>query len=146
MKRFIKPNWNKSNLNISATLAEFLGAPNSNSTLPIIKRELNKGYKNIVFICFDGMGINPIVKNLDKKDILRKSVKMTLKSTFPSTTTNATTSLTSNLFPLQHGWLGWSLHFDEIKQNIDIYLHSNSKTGERVEYDYPIYDNTNYCT
>ena len=25
MKRFIKPNWKKSNLNISATLAEFLG-------------------------------------------------------------------------------------------------------------------------
>ena len=29
-------------------------------------------YKNIVFICFDGLGINPIEKNLDVENILRK--------------------------------------------------------------------------
>ena len=52
MKNFIKPDWNNSNLNISATLAEFLGAKNNNSTLPILKKELKKNYKNIVFICF----------------------------------------------------------------------------------------------
>ena len=46
MKKFIKPNWSKSNLNISATLAEFLGAPNTNKTLPKLKSELAKGYKN----------------------------------------------------------------------------------------------------
>ncbi|MFQ6723842.1 MAG: alkaline phosphatase family protein [Clostridia bacterium] len=143
MKRFTKPNWGKCNLNISATLAEFLGAPNSNATLPLLNKELAKGYKNIVFICFDGLGINPIVKNLDKNKILRKNIKQTLTSTFPSTTTNATTSLTCNLQPLQHGWLGWSLHFDEIKQNVDIYLHTNSQTGEKVDYIYPIADNSN---
>ncbi len=143
MKRFIKPNWKSSNLNISATLAEFLGAPNDNATLPLIKKELAKGYKNVVFICLDGMGINPIVKNLDKKDFLRKNVRKVLTSTFPSTTANATTSLTSNLLPLQHGWLGWSLHFEDAKQNIDLYPHANSETGEKVDYEYPIYDNSN---
>lgn len=143
MKRFIKPKWKKSNLNISATLAEFLGAPNTNSTLSILKKELAKGYKNVVFICLDGMGINPIVKNLDKNDLLRKNIKHTLTSTFPSTTTNATTSLSCNLQPLQHGWFGWSLHFDNIKQNIDIYLHTNSQTGEKVDCVYPIADNSN---
>ena len=44
-KTFIKPNFEKSNLNISATLAEFLGAPNTNKTLPNLKNELAKGYK-----------------------------------------------------------------------------------------------------
>ena len=48
MKNLIKPNWKKSNLNISATLAEFLGAENHNATLPIIKEELKKGYKNVL--------------------------------------------------------------------------------------------------
>jgi len=142
MKRFIKPNWKKSNLNISATLAEFLGAPNNNTTLPILEKELAKGYKNVVFICFDGMGINPIVKNLNKNDFLRKNIKQTLTSTFPSTTTNATTSLTSNLFPLQHGWLAWSLYFDEIKRNVDLYPHADSQTGEKLDYVYPMYDNS----
>lgn len=141
MKNFIKPNWEQSNLNISATLAEFLGAPNKNATLPILREELNKGYKNIVFICIDGMGINPLKINLSEDSFLRKNIKQVLTSTFPSTTTNATTSLTCNKYPLEHGWLGWSLHFDEIDRNIDIYLHADSRTGEKVDYRYPIFNN-----
>lgn len=143
MKKFIKPNWRQSNINISATLAEFLGAPNSNSTLPILKKELAKGYKNVVFICLDGMGINPIKVNLDKNSLLRRNIKQTLTSTFPSTTTNATTALACNEQPLAHGWFGWSLHFKEIGRNLDIYLHSDSQTGEKVDYKYPIADNSN---
>lgn len=72
MKDIIIPNFQRSNLNISSTLAEFLGAPNKNSTLPVLKEELTKGYKNIVFICFDGLGIYPLTKNLDKDDFLTK--------------------------------------------------------------------------
>ena len=142
MNELIKPNWEKSNLNISATLAEFLGAPNSNKTLQILKDELKKDYKNIVFICLDGFGINPIKINLDSEDFLRKNIKEVLTSTFPSTTTNATTSLTSNKLPMEHGWFGWSLHFNEINRNIDIYLHKDSQTGEKVDYQYPIADNS----
>lgn len=106
MKDFIKPNWTNSILNISATLAEFLGAPNKNATSPLLKQELAKGYKNVVFICFDGLGIYPIEKNLSKDDFLRKNISQTLVSAFPSTTTNATTSLMQNQLPLEHGfWL-----------------------------------------
>lgn len=133
MKRFIKPNWTKSILNISATLAEFLGVPNKNATLPILKKELAKNYKNIVFICFDGLGINPIVKNLNKNNILRKNIKQTLVSTFPSTTTNATTSLLTNKLPLEHGWFGWSVYFKVLNKNIDIFLNRDSWTGDEVE-------------
>lgn len=141
MKRFIKPDFTKSNLNISASLASYLGAPNQNTTLPLLDQELAKGYKNIVFMCLDGMGIHPLKTNLDKNSFLRQHIKQVLRSTFPSTTTNATTSLTCNLLPLQHGWLGWSLHFDELDRNIDIYLHRDSQTGELVDYKYPIADN-----
>lgn len=130
MKEFILPNWSNSNLNISATLAEFLGAPNKNATLPILKSELSKGYKNVVFICFDGLGINPININLEKGNILRSNIKQTLVSTFPSTTTNATTSLLENLFPLEHGWFGWSMHFKDINKNVDIFRDKDSLTGE----------------
>ena len=141
MKRFFKPNWEKSNLNISATLAEFLNAPNKNATLPKLKKELEKGYKNVVFICLDGFGINPIKINLDKNDFLSKNIKQTLKSTFPSTTTNATTSLACNLLPLEHGWMGWNLHFAEINRNIDIYLKQDPLTGEKMDFEYPIANN-----
>ena len=116
MRKFIKPNWENSNINISATLAEFLCAPNKLQTLPILKKELKKNYKNVVFICFDGLGINPINKNLNENDFLRKNIKQTLVSTFPSTTTNATTSLMENKLPLEHGWFGWSMNFKDIKK------------------------------
>ncbi|MDE6442355.1 MAG: alkaline phosphatase family protein [Clostridia bacterium] len=133
MKNFIMPDWTNSNLNISATIAEFLGAPNKNATLPSLKSELAKGYKNVVFICFDGLGIYPIKQNLPEDDFLRKSIKRTLVSTFPSTTTNATTSLTRNKLPLEHGWFGWSLYFKNIGRNINIFLNTDSWTNEKVE-------------
>jgi len=142
MQEFIKPNWKRSNLNISSTLAEFLGAPNSKPILPELKKELDKGYKNVVFICLDGFGIYPLERNLDPNDFLRTHVVETLTSTFPSTTTNATTALTCNKYPLEHGWLGWSLHFDEIGKNVDIYLRTDSQTREKISYEYPISDNS----
>jgi len=95
-----------------------------------------------VFICLDGMGVNPIKINLDKNSLLRRNIKQILTSTFPSTTTNATTSLITNKQPLEHGWFGWSLHFGEINRNLDIYLHSDSQTGEKIDYKYPIKDNS----
>ena len=143
MKKLIKPDWCNSNLNISATLAEFLNAPNNNATLPVLKEELKKDYKNIVFICLDGMGITPLKKNLKRNEFLRKNVVQILKSTFPSTTTNATTSLITNRLPLEHGWFGWSLHFEEINRNVDIYLHTDSQTGEKLDFVYPTLDNSN---
>lgn len=140
--KLIKPNWKKSNLNISATIAEFLNAPNTNKTLPRLKNELIKNYKNIIFICLDGMGINPIKVNLNKNDFLRKNIKQVLTSTFPSTTTNATTTLATNKKPIEHGWFGWSLYFKEINRNIDIYLNTDSQTTEKLDFVYPIADNT----
>lgn len=132
MKNFIKPDFTRSNLNISSTLAEFLGVPNKNATLSILKNELAKNYKNIVFICFDGMGIYPIEQNLDEEDFLRSNIKDVLVSTFPSTTTNATNSLMMNKLPLEHGWFGWSLYFEEENRNIDIFMNTDSSTGEKI--------------
>ena len=132
MKDFILPDYTKCNLNISSTLAEFLGAPNNNPTLPLLKDELDKNYKNVIFICFDGLGIHPINTTLHETDILRQNIKSTLVSTFPSTTTNATTSLLFNKYPLEHGWFGWSLYFDHIDKCVDIFTSRDSYTGEYV--------------
>lgn len=144
MKDFIIPDFNKCNLNISATLAEFLGAPNKNATLPVLKAELANGYKNVVFICFDGLGMYPLSKNLDKDDFLVKNINQVLLSTFPSTTTNATMSLLSNQLPLEHGWFGWSMHFDEINKNVDIFLNRDSATGEAVNFNLSPLGKINY--
>lgn len=141
---FITPNFKNCNLNISATLAKFLGAENKNATLIELEKELDKNYKNVVFICFDGMGMHPLEINLCKTSILRQNIKRVLVSTFPSTTTNATTSLLTNKLPLEHGWFGWNLYFEDIRKNIDLFTHRNSQTGEKVDYDYPMGQITDY--
>lgn len=132
-KKFIKPDYKNCNINISATLAEFLGAPNKNATIKILEDELKKGYKNVVFMCFDGMGVYPLKKNLSRFNFLRKHIKKTLVSTFPSTTTNATTSLMTNTLPLEHGWFGWTINFPKMNKNIVIYLEQDGWTGKEVK-------------
>ncbi|MBE6563430.1 MAG: PglZ domain-containing protein [Ruminococcaceae bacterium] len=132
MKNYILPDYARCNLNISSTLAEFLGAPNTKPTLPLLEEELKKGYEKIVFICFDGLGIYPLKKNLPENDLLRQNIKDILVSTFPSTTTNATTSLLTNKYPLEHGWFGWSIYFEEIGRNVDIFTLADSLTGEAL--------------
>ncbi len=153
MKGFKYPDFNNSNLNITSTIAKYLGCQNDKPTIKLLEDELNKGYKNIVFICYDGLGIHPINVNLADDTLLKKNIKMELTSTFPSTTTNATTSLLSNKYPLEHGWFGWSLNFDNINRNIDIFKNTDSATGEEIKIDnrpineqkhYFDYTNTDY--
>ena len=140
---FIVPDFKNSNVNISATLAEFLGAPNSNPTLDVLKKELKKEYKNVVFICFDGLGINPINKNLNKDSFLSKNIVSVLTSTFPSTTTNATVSLLSNSLPREHGWFGWSLYFKEINKGVYIFLDKATDNNEPLK-NFSAFDKLHY--
>ena len=150
MKEFIFPDFKNSNLNITSTIAEYLGCKNDKPIINELMDELKKNYKNIVFICFDGLGINPININLDDDTILKNNIKMSLTSTFPSTTTNATNSLMCNLYPLEHGWFGWSLYYKNINKNVNIFLDTESLNNEKlVINDKPIkieeyyFDNTN---
>lgn len=135
-KKFIRPDFENNIVNISATIAEYLGCPNDKPILPELARELEKGYQNIVFLILDGMGINPIEKNLTDCAFLRKNIKRVLTSVFPSTTTNATTTFLTNQYPMEHGWFGWSLYFEDLKRAVDIYLDTDSFTREPVEKGY----------
>jgi len=134
--RFIKPDFNNNIINISATIAEYLGCPNDKPILPDLARELEKGYKNIVFLILDGMGINPINKNLTDDSFIKRNITHVLTSVFPSTTTNATTTFLTNKYPMEHGWFGWSLYFEDLKRAVDIYLDTDSYTGEPIEKGY----------
>ena len=73
MKEFKYPDFSNSNLNISSTIAKYLGCENDKPTIKLLEDELNKGYKNIVFICYDGLGIHPINVNLEPDALLRKN-------------------------------------------------------------------------
>ena len=136
MKKLIKPDFENNIINISATIAQFLGCPNDKPILPNLKKELDKGYKNVVFLILDGMGINPVNKNLSESSFLRKNIKQVVTSVFPSTTTNAMTTYLTNKYPMEHGWFGWSLYFEELGRAVSIFLDADTYTGEPIERGY----------
>lgn len=123
------PDYNKNIVNVSATLAGFLNVSSRHKVLTILADELVKDYKNVVFMCFDGLGVYPLEKNLSKNDFLRQHMKEALTSVFPSTTTNATTTLISASRPAEHGWFAWSLYLEKAGKVIDLFC-------DRNHYDY----------
>ena len=130
------PNFKRNILNISATIADYLGVPNEHAKLKSLQNELSKDYKNIIFICFDGLSNYTLKKNLKPNDFLRKHISQTVTSTFPSTTTCATTTLMTAQFPSEHGWFGWSLYFDKLDKVVSIFRDCDHYTKEPVETDY----------
>ncbi len=142
---YTKPNFTKSILNISASLAKYLQVQTDKPSLANLDQVLSSSSaKNVVFICFDGMGIHPLQVNLSNNSFLRSHVIDELTSTFPSTTTCATTTLATCTYPLEHGWLGWTLHFDEIDANVDVYVGKEHQTGKDVNCVYPLEFNGAY--
>ena len=133
------PNYNKNIINISSSFNKMLGNETNVKTLKILDNYLQKNYKNVVFLILDGCGIHPIKVNTDKNNVLRKNIKQVLTSTFPSTTTNATTTMMSCTYPSTHGWLGWSLYFEELNKAVDIYLDKDSYSEEKIDNKF-VYD------
>ncbi len=136
MRKLIKPDFTRNIVNISATLAEFLGCPNQKPTLPALAHALGGGYKNVVLLVLDGLGMYPIERNRASADFLYRNIGEVLTSVFPSTTTNATTTLQTNTYPMEHGWFGWSLYFEELHRSVNIFEDVDSQTGEPVEKGY----------
>lgn len=134
MDNFIFPDWNNNIINISASLANYLGVDSGDyKQNEIINSKVKGEFKNVCFILLDGLGYNVLTKHLDEEKLLRKNVVQKLTSTFPSTTTNATTTLVSLSYPGEHNWLGWSLYFESEKRCIDIFRNTDSDTEELVE-------------
>lgn len=117
------PDYNSSILNLSNSILKHYGLEYKHNTLAIIDNKLDKNYKNVVVMVFDGMGSNNLKDILSKDSFLRSNVIDEITSVFPPTTTAATTTLESGLAPKEHGWLGWSLYFNEIKDNVSIYIN-----------------------
>lgn len=126
----IKANYNKSLLSLISSVLKHYGAEVGHSTLHGIDTLLEKDFKNVVVMLFDGMGKAILKKHLDENSFLRNHTVDTISSVFPPTTTAATTTLRSGLSPVEHGWIGWSLHFKEMGENISIFPNTLFRTDK----------------
>ncbi|MGL4336847.1 MAG: alkaline phosphatase family protein [Turicibacter sp.] len=139
MKNIVFPDYNRSILNNMASVMKYYGVQTDYSTLPEVDEALAKKYKNIVFMVFDGMGVDMLQKNLASTNFLNKHMVCDVTSVYPSTTTAAMTSYYAGVSPNEHGWLGWSLYFKEYGRCIDAFLNTDSYSGELLEGDYASY-------
>ncbi|NLC92770.1 MAG: nucleotide pyrophosphatase [Treponema sp.] len=132
MKKILYPNYDKSIVNLIASILNYYSITSEYKPLDLLSSKLNKHYKNIILMVFDGLGNEIINKVLSPESFLVSNTKTTLTSVFPSTTTAAMTSYYSGISPNEHGWIGWSLYFKECSRIIDTYLNKDSLSGEDI--------------
>lgn len=115
------PVYKNSLLALATSILKHYGAKVSHESLDEMDELLKNEYKNVVVMLFDGMGENILKLHLDENGFLRSHRRSTISSVFPPTTTAATTTIESGLAPIEHAWLGWALHFDEIDKSVCIF-------------------------
>lgn len=133
MENVVFPNYSNSTLNVIATIIKHFNVPSSYDSVKVVEEALNKGYKNVLFMIFDGMGKDALEHNLKPGDFLLRHMIHEVTSVYPSTTTAAMTSYYTGLSPNEHGWHGWFLYFKEYGRCIDTFLDKDSYTGEKIE-------------
>ena len=125
------PNYDRSILSIASSVLNHFGVKDcQHKTLPEFDKLLEKDYKNVVVMLFDGMGVSAINEHLGEDDFLRKHFVCPISSVFPSTTVAATTSIESGYSPAESAWLGWDLYFEEIGENVAVFRNTLQKNGE----------------
>lgn len=132
------PDYSRSLLSVIASISANFGVKTSHASLPMLDAELARGYKNVVLMLFDGLGTEILGRYLPPSSLLRRHVAAEISSVFPPTTTAATITVESGLAPIEHGWLGWSLYFEEIGANVSIFPNTLSGSGGVPAADYHV--------
>ncbi len=132
------PDYRDGLVNLTNSILKNFGAECRHSTLPCLDAMLETGYRNVVLLLFDGMGMDALETHLPENSFLRKHLVKPISSVFPPTTTAATTSVLSGLTPYEHGWLGWNLYFREIDKIVDLFPNTIKDSREIQAADYHV--------
>ncbi|MDF2905439.1 MAG: hypothetical protein K0R34_760 [Herbinix sp.] len=128
------PDYKNSILNLINSVEKDFGVTNDHPTLAAADAILAKQYRNVVVMVFDAMGSRNLEELLPADSFLRNHMVQEITSVFPPTTTAATTTLDSGLAPCEHSWLGWSLYFPEVADNVNIFLNTNYEDEPIADY------------
>lgn len=116
-------------VNLSNSILKHFGVAPFHDTIKEID-DLLVGHKKVVAVLFDGMGQNIVHKHLKEDSFIRRNYVTTINSTFPPTTAAATTSFLTGKYPIETGWLGWTLYFDDYKRNIILFRSQDYNNDE----------------
>ncbi len=133
------PNYDRSILSIASSVLKYFGVTDcEHKTLPEFDNLLNKNYKNVIVMLFDGMGSSVLKEHLNEDDFLRQHYLTDISSVYPSTTVAAVTAIESGYSPLETGWIGWDLYFDEIGETVAVFKNTLQRNGKpAAKYNVP---------
>lgn len=129
-KKIIYPNYEACITNAACSIMQHFGLQPPHKTLPFLDEILQKNYKNVVMLVFDGLGAEIIKQNLPADSFLARHMQHTVTSVFPPTTTAATTSLRSGLNPCEHGRIGYHVYISELKKIVTLFKNKIKDTDE----------------
>lgn len=134
------PDYDRSILSVASSVLKHFGVTDcEHKSLPELDELLNKNYKNVIVMLFDGMGSSVLKEHLFENDFLRQHHITDISSVYPSTTVAAVTAIESGYSPLETGWIGWDLYFDEIGENVAAFKNTLQKNGEpAAKYNVPL--------
>ncbi len=107
-----------------------------NVTLPLADKLLDGFDGSVVLLVLDGLGVYNMQNALDKNGFFYTHLQGEFDSVFPPTTVAATTSAESGLFPSQSGWLGWTMYYPQVDENVTVFLNTVDDETKRPAADY----------
>lgn len=132
MKETIMPNYNNCILNSITSILKYYNVKTNHTSLEVLDKELEKKYKNVVFIILDGMGEH-ILNKLSPNGYFNSKKISCITSVYPSTTTAALTTYYSGKPPYETGWIAWSQYFKEYGRAVDMLSHKESYKRESLQ-------------
>lgn len=127
------PDYNRSIVNIPATVSRYFGAQTEIAPIPELYEMLKtKNIKRIVFMVFDGLGSMNLDNAQNGKGFLIEHKLADISSVFPPTTVAAMNSLYSGQFPNRHCRIGWTMYFKKIDEIVTVF--KSKVLGEELPY------------
>lgn len=116
------PDYRACSSNIIASIMASMGLPAEQPGLALLDAALARfDYRNIILLVLDGLSLSILEPLLPADSFLRSAPHDLYSAVFPSTTTAATTTLQSGLNPGRHGWLGWTIYFEQLGKSVDTF-------------------------
>ena len=132
MNQFVLPNYEHCILNTITSILKHYNVETNHKSLEKLDNELQKKYKNVVFMILDGMGEH-ILTPISPNGYFKQNELDCVTSVYPSTTTAALTTYYAGKPPYETGWIAWSQYFKEYGRAIDMLSHKESYKGENFK-------------
>lgn len=120
--------------NLSNSILKYYQVDTFHNSLQYLDKQLiEKNSNHVILILLDGLGTNILNYHLNKNEFLIKNKKKDIFSVIPTTTTAATTTLMSGLNPVEHGWIGWDVYFEDIGKIVTLFTNNLKDSNNKAE-------------